>query len=348
MARENPFKSVAQVTLWIKLLLYGAWGSGKTYFGLGAPGKVAVIDTEGGTAFYKGMFPDFDVLTTKSYRDVLNALDWIESNPGMYQTLVIDPVTVLYETLQDAALKARVARKARSAGSGFDPDEVDLEIKDWGQIKRRYKALMTRLANMRCHVIVVAREKDDTVMKGSEIVKVGVKPDAEKGTSYYFDVVVRAVVKGESRVFTVEKARGVIGQSLPLGSQHIDPTFLSMFGAALKGEEEPKAKGKKAEPKADRVVPSDEAASAKDAADFGEKIASPEMVDEFIKVLDSLGFDPEEVRARRNWPPFNEMPEAVIAEALAKLRETKPRPAPAPDPEEEADPGFPPQQSDEM
>lgn len=351
MPRENPFAPIADAAVWIKALLYGSWGTGKTYFGLGAPGKVAVIDTEGGTAFYKAVFPDFDVLTTKSFRDILEAITYIETHPGLYGTLVVDPVTVIYETLQEAALKARVVKKARTGGSGFDPDSVDLEILDWGKIKRQYKGLMTRLVNLPLHVIVVAREKDDTVMKGGEMQKLGVKPDAEKSTSYYFDVVVRTTVKGEQRVFTVEKARGTIGATLPLGSSWIDPTFASLFGAALKGEpvKAKGAKGTKVEAPPARVVPSDDEASSKDAETFGEKIANPALVAEFVMALDSLGFDPEEVRIRRNWPPFAEMPEATIAEALAKLKAGKPAPAPVEDDgfmdADEAGPGFPPQDS---
>ena len=68
------------------------------------------------------------------------------------------------------------------------------------------------------------------------------------------------------------------------------------------------------------MVPSDDAASGKDAETFGERIASAELVAQFVMAMDSLGFDAEEVRVRRNWPAFSEMPEATLAEALEKLK----------------------------
>ena len=330
MPRENPFKPAADTALYIKAFLFGDTGSGKTHFGLNAPGKVAMIDTEGGSTFFKGVVPDFDVLSTKSFKDVIGALDYIEATPGSYGTVIIDPISVVYETLQDAALKARVARNSRA---NKPTEDVELEIRDWGTIKRNLKTLMNRLANARCHVIVIAREKDDSVLKGGELIKNGVKPDAEKSTAYYFDVVLHTAIKGEARIFTVRKARGVLGKALPLGSQYTDPTFESLFGAVIRGEvagEKPAAKGAKAKPKAERVVPTDESASSKDAVVFGEEIATAEMVAEFVMIMDSLGFDAEEVRARRNWPPFTEMPAATLADALAKVKAPKPSKAAAP------------------
>lgn len=324
--RENPFTPASAVEPTVKALLYGGWGSGKTYFGLGAPGKVAVCDTEGGTAFYRNRF-DYDVIATKSYREVVGAIEYIEANPKAYKTLVIDPITVIYDTLQEAALKARVARKARNAGAGFDPDNVDLEMLDWGRIKRNYKALMTRLVNLPCHVIVIAREKEDLQVdpRTGESSKRGVKPDAEKSTPYYFDVVIRTTTSGESRIFTVEKDRT---GTLPLGSRHTDPTFDTLFTPLLAAT--PKKKG---EHVAQRHVASDEEAAVKDAEAFGEKVASPALVAEFIAALDAAGYDPEEVRLHRNWPPFADMASSVIEEALAKMK-AKPAPKPAQEPTE--------------
>lgn len=317
-APVNPFTKASAVEPNVKALIYGAWGAGKTYFALGAPGKVAVIDTEGGTAFYAGAFPDYDVITTKSYRDVIGAIDFIERTPGEYRTLVIDPVTILYDTLQEAALKARVVKAARKAERGpaaaradFDPDNVDLEMLDWGRIKRNYKALMTRLVNLPVHVIVTAREKEEREKRGDEMVLVGHRPDAEKGTAYNFDVVLRALKRGDRREFVVEKARGLIGEHLPLGSKHTDPTFTSLFGEALKIK--PAKKG------AARTVADDEAASNADAEAFGEKLAGPILAGELHAALEAAGYDPETVRENRNWPPFAELPEQTARDALAKL-----------------------------
>lgn len=330
---DNPFTPAADTEPWIKALLYGPPGSGKTWLPLQASkdiGKVVVFDTESGTTFYSRTF-EFGVKHSKSFSDLVSAVDFVEKNPDACKVFVIDPITVIYEVLQEAAHRARVVKAQRKAErerrlAEFDPENVDLEMLDWGRIKRDYKALMNRLMALRAHVIVTARQKDITEKRGQDMVKVGVGPDAEKGTAYYFDVVLRAEIAGQNRVFTVEKARGMIGDSLPLGSRYTDPTFASLFGAILNGDT------KKAT--AARPVASDDAAAQQDAKAFGEEVAGPALAAEFAEALGAAGYDPEEVRVNRGWLPFADMPKATIDEALAKVRNLAAQPpaaeAPAP------------------
>lgn len=239
----NPFRPAEQVAPKVKALLYGTSGIGKTYCALTSPGKVAVIDTEGGTSFYAsrvgtGGLSAFDVLPTKTFAQVEQAIAYLKANPGDYETLVIDPVTVLYETLQDAALRYRTdksAQKARQRQESFDPDNVDLEQLDWGRIKRSYKRLMTDLVNLPLHVVVIAREADLTeeqmVNGRKQRTKIGAKPDAEKSTTYYFDAVIR-LVPGQKggRDAVVEKDRT---GSLELGARIPNPTFAALFSKAI-------------------------------------------------------------------------------------------------------------------
>lgn len=218
----NPFHPAEAVVPRVKCLIYGPSGVGKTYLSLTAPGKVAVIDTEGGTAFYSnraGLAP-FDVLPTKTFHDVTRAVAYLKEHPGEYETLVIDPVTVLYETLQDAA-QVRRARVRNDV-------EAELEMLDWNAIKRAYKALMTDIINLPMHVIVTARERDETVKQGREFIKIGVRADAEKSTPYYFDTVVRLIAKGDKRSAVIEKDRtGTISKEVPA------PSFTKLFDAAI-------------------------------------------------------------------------------------------------------------------
>jgi hypothetical protein len=127
----------------------------------------------------------------------------------------------LYETLQDAA-------QFKRAGKRNDPD-ADLEMLDWQRIKRAYKTLMTDLVNLPMHVIVTARERDDEERRGGERIKVGVRPDAEKSTPYYFDVIVRLTAKDGKRAAIIEKDRtGSLAASVN------DPSFTKLFAKAIK------------------------------------------------------------------------------------------------------------------
>jgi len=231
----NPFRPAEQVAPRVKTLVYGASGVGKTYLALTAPGRVAVIDTEGGTAFYanrvgpKGLSA-FDVLPTKTFAQVEAALVYLRANPGQYETLVIDPVTVLYETLQDAAQDRRAEVRRNT--------EADLEMLDWQRIKRAYKRLMTDLVNLPMHVVVTARESDLTEERttGSgrkERVKIGHKPDAEKSTPYYFDTLLRLVPVAKGREAIVEKDRTGTHE---LNARLLNPSFAALFDKALASE----------------------------------------------------------------------------------------------------------------
>lgn len=320
----NPFRSAEAVQPHVKTLVYGAPGVGKTYFALGTPGgRLAVIDTEGGTVHYAGRngITPFDVLQTKTYAEVRAAVAYLAANPGAYAGLVIDPVTVLYETLQDAAQIKRAARRG--------DEDADLEMLDWGRIKRFYKALMTEVINLPLHVVVTAREKDETVRRGDQMVKVGVKPDAEKGTAYYFDTVLHMTADADARRVQVVKDRT---GTLALGAVVEGPTFAGLFGAYLKG------KGT-----AERHVPDDAAAAAADAAAMpgGVAVAGAVLAAAVEEALDAIGQDPDAILARFGWASFAEAPrdkvEAVLARAAKAAAKAAPAPEPAPDPDQPAE-----------
>ena len=320
---DDPFSEPEIIDPKIKGFIWGPWGSGKTYFGLNAPGPVRVIDTEGGTDMFAGMFP-FKVLKSKSSTEIHAALDWIEANPDKIGTLLIDPITIVYTVIADAAHKAAVAKAIRKAERSqqryiVDPDEVTLPGASWGRIKRQYNGIMTRLLALPCHVLLTARQKDEYDIKpNGDMSKIGVKADAEKGTGYNFDVVIRADVQGDQRIWTIEKARGHVGAVLPLGSQWANPTFESLFNPVF-DRMKALAKETKQKPVA-RTATDEEQAIIRDTEVMGERVASPELAAEFAALIESRGYDPEIVRQNRQWPPFTELSERTIREAMAALQ----------------------------
>lgn len=303
----NPFTAAETVEPHVKALIHGGPGVGKTFLSLSAPGKVAVIDTEGGTAFYAKRFA-FDVLPTKTYADVKAAVDFLAEGKHEYQTLVIDPVTVIYETLQEAA-QIRRAEMNRKRGRGATTvDEADLEQLDWGRIKRSYKRLMTALVNLDMHVIVTAREKAETVRdsKGNFEQTGKFLPDAEKSTAYYFDVVMRLVDEAGSRIAVITKDRT---GSHELDERVADPTFGSLFDAVLK------TKGK-----AKRRVQSDDDAAQKDAA-AEEAAAHPtdEQIAVLVQAFTDAGVDPAPVMGDLHVERWDQLSPAQVTRLTERL-----------------------------
>lgn len=191
---NNPFQIATPVSKKIKALLYGPSGSGKTLAGLTWP-RVAVIDTEGGTDLYAGRpgVAPFHILRVKTIAQVKEALAFIQADQGKtFDTLMLDPVTVLYDVTKEAA-----ARTSRTGEIGF---------REWGQINNKMKWLYNELTNLPVHVVATARQAIEYETVNGELRKAGQKPDADKALLYIFDFVLR-LLPDHSAV--VEKSRGV-------------------------------------------------------------------------------------------------------------------------------------------
>lgn len=219
---ENPFVKASTKKKHLKISLYGGPGVGKTYFALGFP-KPAVIDLEGGTDFYGNRF-DFSVLDTKSFAEILDAVNFLETGKHDFQTLVIDPITIVWSSLQDGRLEFK-AKDVNKVVSGAE--KTDFNYRDWGQMKRFYSMLMTKLVNLPMHIVIVGRMKDEYEIndRSGEMTKKGVKLDAEKSTPYLPDIVFRFEIDNKgNRIAVFEKDRSGHFQ---VGSKHENLSYES-------------------------------------------------------------------------------------------------------------------------
>lgn len=247
MASSNGIpggRPAGQVKKKAKVLVYGEPGSGKTAFALSWP-QAVVFDLEGGADLYApglklhwGAIPPYTVIRTKNPDELVNAINWLRHDAGKtYQTVVIDPVTVLWMILQDVGQNAA---EARAAKYGRGTDDVMLTPRDWGRIKAVYRRAMVDLVNLPVNVVMTAHQADIMEsrkdQRGNETqVKIGEKPDAEKKTGYWPDIVVKMQVANGRFVGIVEKVRGpavgiAIGQHVSdISYAHFKP-FLEAHG----------------------------------------------------------------------------------------------------------------------
>lgn len=295
----NPFKPAHQAKPIIKSMIYGKEGIGKTHLALSAPGKIAVIDAEGGTAFFSGRpgISEFDVLPAKSYLEVKQALEYLRTATD-YATFVIDPVTVVYEVLQEAARMRRAARR------NVPVEDADLEWMDWGRIRALYKQLMNAITSLPMHVMLVAREKDDVVRRGGETEKIGLKADVATGSGYYVDMKVHLIEESGARVAVIEKDRlGVHG----LNARLTNPSWESVYGPALKL----RGKGERA------VVDDEEAAAADASRTIGDR-TTPALAEAAFEAVVLSGRDPAEFLHKKGLASFMDAP----PDSLRKLVDT--------------------------
>jgi hypothetical protein len=225
---KSVFKPAKAKPKRLKIALYGDSGVGKTFFSLGFP-KPAVIDLEGGTDHYADRF-DFAVLDTKSFAQVLAAVNYLGNGRHKFQTLVIDPVTVVWLALQNGRLEFRI-NDVDKAISGEENSRFTYH--DWGVIKRFYSMLMTKLINLPLHVVLTGRLKDEYEIQATgEMIKVGEKLDGEKSTPYLTDIRFKLVVEGKKRFAIIEKDRTGL---YDVGHIIENPTYKS-FAAAVNGK----------------------------------------------------------------------------------------------------------------
>lgn len=327
------FQPARKVQKKVKVLVYGEQGTGKTLFCLSWPG-VAVIDTEGSSDLYGGRY-DFLVQRTKSLTDIADTIEDVKADGGRtIQTLAIDPITVIWQTLQDAGQTAAEARAQRYGRGVYD---VALTQRDWGVIKRRLYSAMIDLVNLPVNVVLTAHIRDIMETRqdsrGQEVqFKVGERPDAEKKTVYWVDVVVKLAVEDGQHVGIIEKDRSgtwKIGQRIPNISYR---DFIPMLQAHAEGE---------------RVEqPHDEDAVRKDAALLETVEARPILKD--IRTLQAqLSINDEHMTAALRRDYNKDRLEALTDEQAAQLKDRlqkalekaqKPADAPAPPPEPQPEP----------
>src|SRR5262245_9814867 len=140
----------------LKIALFGQAGAGKTFTALLlAEGlarhtnkRVAVCDTEQGTAFYGQEVPqrsihpaafDFDVLHSRSITEVLGAVRSLD--PDRNGVLLVDSISHLW----DSAKNAYQGKLNRNGAIPFNA---------WTAIKKPYRELMHFLLNTPMHVII--------------------------------------------------------------------------------------------------------------------------------------------------------------------------------------------------
>ncbi len=177
------FRPFEEIRVPLKLLVYGDPGTEKTRRALQMPRPIYMIDMENGASCYADLVERGQgfYLATKSYAELSAALDeLLEKPPGAVGTLIIDPITVAWESIKAGHIE-RMTQKKRVAA-----EEVRFDVGAWGQLKRVYGDLMTRILNSPFHVVMIARGKEKIDERGN---KLGYGYEGEKSTMFLANVV---------------------------------------------------------------------------------------------------------------------------------------------------------------
>lgn len=182
----SPFAPPNEKKSRVKIFVWGDSGAGKTVFALQFPSP-AVIDLDNGTDPYKDKF-QFEVKKTTNVDEVRRLVEWLGTHSHPYSTLVIDPITILWESLQKKWSEIFLMRDQRSRG--FKHEYYDMQPRNWQTLKSDLKAILRMLLALDMNVIVTARSKLKYRQQGDDyMVADGETFDGDKSLPYMFDTV---------------------------------------------------------------------------------------------------------------------------------------------------------------
>lgn len=184
-------KKPAQVEKRLKALFFGEAGAGKTTAAIQFP-RPYLIDTERGAenAQYVRMIEERGgaVFACNDFDDIVREVTALLSEKHDYRTLIIDPITTVYDDL--------IEKAERRVGTEFG--------KHYAEAKKQWKRLGNLLLRLDMNVIVTSHQKR---LYGDAMKVIGNTFDGPKGLDYLFDLVFEVGKRGKERVGTVRKTR---------------------------------------------------------------------------------------------------------------------------------------------
>ncbi len=175
----------------LKALFYGAAGVGKTTAAISFP-KPYLIDTEKGAenSQYTKILKEKGgaVFQTSDFDELMHEVRALLTEKHDYKTLIIDPLTTLYNDLLD--------KSAVKNGTEFG--------RHYNEANKQVKHLLNLLLRLDMNVIITSHAKNEY---GTDMKVIGTTFDCYKKLDYLFDLVFEIQKRGKERVGVIRKSR---------------------------------------------------------------------------------------------------------------------------------------------
>ena len=173
----------------LKLFMYGPAGVGKTTAAIQFPNSY-IIDCERGTENYDKLITASGsaVFQTVDIHDVVQEVKSLLTEKHDFRTLVIDPITPLYNDLLEKC--------ESKVGADFG--------RHYGAANKEMKRLANLIMALDMNVVITAHAKTEY---GQNFSKLGYTFDGWRQLDYWFDLVVELGKKGKKRHAKVVKTR---------------------------------------------------------------------------------------------------------------------------------------------
>lgn len=174
----------------LRLAIIGPSGSGKTFSSLAiacamTPGKVALIDSERGSAdMYAGEF-DFSSLNLESFSPENYRKAIAAAEAEGFESIVVDSLSHAWMG-KDGALEMVDRAVARNRASN--------SFAAWREVTPEHHKLVDAILGSKCHIVTTMRSKTEWVLEPNEKGKmvprkIGLSPVQRDGMEYEFDLV---------------------------------------------------------------------------------------------------------------------------------------------------------------
>jgi hypothetical protein len=140
---------------------------------------------EKGTELYGQDF-DFHVLRTTDVDEVMATVRWLLEHEHDFTTLVIDPISIYWQALQDKWSETFKLRK--KTGAGFKHEFYEFGPREWNTTKSEHRALLRLVSSLDMNVICNAHQN---TLYDDNMKKIGVTYVGMKGIDYFFDAVLQ-------------------------------------------------------------------------------------------------------------------------------------------------------------
>ena len=173
----------------LRLALTGPSGSGKTYSALlvakGIGGRIAVIDTEKGSASLYSDIAEFDVLELEppfSPERFVQAIAAAEQ--AGYDSLIIDSITHEWAGVGGCLELVDTIAKTKFRGNSWSA---------WSEMNPRHRTFLDAILRSSIHIIATMRSKTETAQVEEngrkKVAKLGMKSEQRDGVEYEFTTV---------------------------------------------------------------------------------------------------------------------------------------------------------------
>lgn len=175
----------------LKALFYGQAGAGKTTAAISFP-KPYLIDTEKGATndqYVELLKKNGGVIfQTSDFQELISEVRALLVEKHDYKTLIIDPLTTLYNDLLDKAVI--------KVGTEFG--------RHYGEANKSMKHLLNLLLRLDMNVIITSHAKNEY---GQNLAVLGQTFDCYKKLDYLFDLVFEVQKRGKERIALIKKTR---------------------------------------------------------------------------------------------------------------------------------------------